>query len=355
MSMLSTLEFAPMLIKDVFDSMQSSSAWYDKSKLSLIGEAQFPFISRTRSSNGVDIFCPLQDKDPEPGNALTIGLDTQTIAYQPVAFYTGQNIQVLRHGAMSEMNGIALTALIAQQMGKFSWGGNGATLGRLRKTRIMIPVLVDGTGESVVDWEGLTRLGEELSEVVAARVNSARQTDVEDGDSLPDLKFEPMLMDDLFIQHRGKGGVRHDEGTTPYIVAASKNNSHVGFVREEALFPGNWLAIVNTGAGGVGYCTYQPVPFWASNNVTALEPRYKDANEDSLLFLTTCVRFQTFGKFTYGNIANMKRLRHQRILVPVSTDVNGDTVVDWEGMATYGRALRVHAENTFMDVLEGTA
>ena len=27
------------------------------------------------------------------GNVITIGLDTQTVFYQPTSFYTGQNIQ----------------------------------------------------------------------------------------------------------------------------------------------------------------------------------------------------------------------------------------------------------------------
>lgn len=96
-SVLPALTFAPMLITDVCMSMRASSAWYDKSSLVLIGQATHPFVSRTRESNGIDGSCPRQEKNPEPENAITIGLDTQTVAYQPAAFYTSQNIQVLRH------------------------------------------------------------------------------------------------------------------------------------------------------------------------------------------------------------------------------------------------------------------
>lgn len=35
---------------------------------------------------------PLHYKVDE-GNVITIGLDTQTVFYQPASFYTGQNIQ----------------------------------------------------------------------------------------------------------------------------------------------------------------------------------------------------------------------------------------------------------------------
>jgi hypothetical protein len=158
----SAMTFAPMLITDVFTSMKASSAWYDKSKLGLASPATYPFVSRTRENNGIDGACPRQEKEPEAGNAITIGLDTQTVAYQPAPFYTSQNIQVVRHERLNVDNGLVLVAIIRQQMGKFSWGGNGATLGRLRKTRVMVPVARSHNGEAVVDWEGMSRYGRVL-------------------------------------------------------------------------------------------------------------------------------------------------------------------------------------------------
>lgn len=175
---LQELIYEPMLITDVFESMKASSAWYDKSKLVLTGKGRFPFVSRTRENNGIDGSCVLQEKNPEPGNAVTIGLDTQSVAYQPMAFYTSQNIQVLRHKRLSVDNALVLSALIKQQMSKFSWGGNGATLGRLRKTRIMVPVTIDADGKQVVDWVGISRYGRALrvrAEFKMGAVLSSRQ------------------------------------------------------------------------------------------------------------------------------------------------------------------------------------
>lgn len=173
MSVLDSLDFQPMLITDVFESMTASSAWYDKSKLDWMGEAIYPFVSRTKASNGVDGFCPRQQKKPEPGNAVTIGLDTQTIGYQPVPFYTSQNIQVLRHPRLNAHNASIVATALREQMGKFSWGGNGATLGRLKKTRIMVPVTTNEDGNQVVDWDGLDRLGAELLEQVITHTHTA--------------------------------------------------------------------------------------------------------------------------------------------------------------------------------------
>ncbi len=77
-------------------------------------------------------------------------------------FYTSQNIQVLRHPRLEKANALVLASCLREQMGKFSWGGNGATLGRLKATRIMVPVMTDDSGSQVIDWEGMTCYGKIL-------------------------------------------------------------------------------------------------------------------------------------------------------------------------------------------------
>lgn len=173
MSIYDTLDFQPMLITDVFESMEASKAWYDKTALASTGAATFPYVSRTKADNGVGGFCSRQEKIPEDGNAITIGLDTQTVGFQPVPFYTGQNIQVLRHSKLTTITAAVLMTLIKTQLRKFCWGGNGATLGRLTATRIMVPTTINTTGQTVVDWDGMTRFGEELFAKVRTRTHTA--------------------------------------------------------------------------------------------------------------------------------------------------------------------------------------
>jgi hypothetical protein len=351
MSVLETLDFQPMLITDVFESMAASKAWYDKSKLCLSGVPVFPFVSRTKASNGVDSFCPRQDKAPEAGNAMTIGLDTQTIGYQPVPFYTSQNIQVLRHERLNESNALVLSSLIQEQMGKFSWGGNGATLGRLKKTRIMVPALTTADGTFEADWDGMDRLGAELLERVVTHAHSARATRLDDDDTLAELRFAPIRLDALFRFYRGAVGKRVTGGRTVYIGAAARRNSVVGYVNDDPMFPGGRLAIVNNGDGGAGYCTYQPMPFSASSDVTVLEPLENNIPGDALLLLSSCITYQCFPKYSFGYKPNQRRLAAQEIMVPVVTNASGEDVVDWEGMASYGRALRVRAERAIVPVV----
>ena len=160
MSFYDTLNFQPMLITEVFESMQASQAWYDKNKV-VSSAGQFAYVSRSAMANGLEDVIGKQSLPPNPAHAITIGVDTQTVFYQPMPFYTSVKIQVLRHHRLNEITGSVLVTLLQQQMGKFQWG-NGASLVRLKATKIMVPVAVSSSGETVVDWDSISELGREL-------------------------------------------------------------------------------------------------------------------------------------------------------------------------------------------------
>lgn len=129
-------------------SISSTSSSIDRKKLSE-GDSIYPYITRSDNWNGVDSFVCSQDGyKMDEGNVITIGLDTQTVFYQPRAFYTGQNIQVVRHPKLNRHNALFVIRAIKKLVQKFSWGSYGATLTRLKRGRIYLPVTPDGTP----DW-----------------------------------------------------------------------------------------------------------------------------------------------------------------------------------------------------------
>ena len=349
MSVLETLDFQPMLVTDVFDSLTTSKAWYDKNKIQA-GPGAYPYVSRSRLANGHESVVGRQDLPPNAGNAITIGVDTQSVFYQPTPFYTSVKIQVLRHSRMTTASALVLVALLREQMMKFQWG-NGVSLDRLQATRIMVPTFTNADGTIEAAWDGMDRLGAELLDQVITHTHSARETRLDDDDTLPELRFAPIRLDALFRFYRGAVGKRVTGGRTVYIGAAARRNSVVGYVNDDPTFPGGRLAIVNNGDGGAGYCTYQPMPFSASSDVTVLEPLENNIPGDALLLLSSCITYQCFPKYSFGYKPNQRRLAAQEIMVPVVTNASGEDVVDWEGMASYGRALRVRAERAIVPVV----
>lgn len=353
MSVLDELAFAPMLITDVFESIQASRAWYDKNKI-MHGEGAFPYVSRSGASNGHESVIGKQSVSPNTGNAITVGVDTQTVFYQPTPFYTSVKIQVLRHPRLSLANGLVLVTILRQQMSRFKWG-NGASLDRLRGMRIMIPVRTDAQGQRVVDWDGMTRLGDELLVTVRRCVVANRETEQTDDDTLPELVCEPMPITDVFESVKSSSAwydrsklATTGEGRHPFVSRARSGNGVDGFFprQEKAPEPGNAITIgLDTQTIG-----YQPVAFYTSQNIQVL--RHPCLNQSNGMVLSSLIE-QQMGKFGWGgNGATLGRLRRTRIMVPVTISANGETVVDWDRMTAYGRALRVRAERKLTMVLE---
>ena len=121
-------------------SIDSTSSSIDKIKLKK-GNGHYPYITRSKINNGIESFILSQELySIDCGNCITIGLDTQTVFYQSNEFYTGQNIQILRNKEMNEWNAQFLIPLLHNTLGGLFWGGNGATLTRLKRSKIMLPV-----------------------------------------------------------------------------------------------------------------------------------------------------------------------------------------------------------------------
>ena len=138
--------------KDGLFKISSTSSGIDKNKLNTGGnneeENNVPYITRTDERNGINLFVPNSQEDKykiNDGGVITIGLDTQTIFYQAHAFFTGQNIHVFHHNELDKWVALFLIPLLKVQMDKFNWGGNGATLGRLNRTKIMLPIQDEGS------------------------------------------------------------------------------------------------------------------------------------------------------------------------------------------------------------------
>lgn len=114
----------------------------DKNKLN-IEAGLIPYITRSDLQNGINLFVTdnqIASYSKNKGNVITIGLDTQTVFYQNNDFFTGQNIQILENSNINKPIAMFIIPLLKIQMRKFNWGGNGATLSRLKRTKILLPL-----------------------------------------------------------------------------------------------------------------------------------------------------------------------------------------------------------------------
>lgn len=315
---------------------------------------QTPFVGGSRMNNSITDFAHTPPLFPGGWLSLIYNGDGGTghAKYQPAPFSASDDVIALKPlSTMATESALLLIAcmLTHQCVPKFGFGYK-LTLQRLRRQKIMAPVTINAAGEQIVDWKGMTRLGDELLRTTKERMLAVRVSSPQEDDTLPSLNFEPMHIADIFTLHNGHGAPKKDTGAVPYVAASFQNNGVVGYV-DDAKYPGGWLSLVKDGDGGAGKCFYQPAPFWPSNHVLALEPKTRGLTVDALICVAALITHQCFPKYSRGYAVNRARLSRQRIMVPVTTAANGEQIVDWDGLNRYGRALRVKAERTMNTVL----
>ena len=133
----------PAFSDDGLFHIATTSSSIDAVRLKDGDDKTVPYVTRSDMSNGVARFVSAENYDfgSDDGGCITVGLDTQTALYQPHKFVTGQNVHVVTGEQLSEEVAFFLVTILREQMqAKFNWGGNGATLGRMKRLLVMLPV-----------------------------------------------------------------------------------------------------------------------------------------------------------------------------------------------------------------------
>lgn len=160
----------PVRVEDVFEVCRQNPSWlYVKNIRETQREPLYPLVTNTLTHNSIHQFIGVQEKEPNPGNAIVVGVDSQTVTYQGQPFYGGEGLLELRHPSLTKQSALVLVALLRQAVEVFSWH-HKSSVARVRRTRIMVPVIPDGTGMVVVDWGTLHQIGCVLLDTVGERI-----------------------------------------------------------------------------------------------------------------------------------------------------------------------------------------
>ena len=134
-------------VDQIFDVKMSKSI--NNNKLNST-PGNIPYITRTGLNNGILKFvCEQGIEKLNPGNVITIGVDTQTVFYQKQAFYCGNNVLSLSSENVDQYIGIFIVGILDQIIKKKYSYGYGATLTRIKNLEIPLPITSDGKP----DWE----------------------------------------------------------------------------------------------------------------------------------------------------------------------------------------------------------
>lgn len=345
---LKNMEWEEFFFSKVF-KIYSSSSGIDKNKL-IVKNGLIPYITRSEKNNGIDFFLSEQDKkyNTDNSNVITIGLDTQTVFYQSNKFYTGQNIQILENNYLNRHVAIFLIPLIKKQMEKFNWGGNGATLTRLRRSKILLPI--KSKGKPDYEFMGTYIQEQELKKIkiyknfISIRIRRLEKT--KNVVSLSDKEWGDFFIESIASINSGKDIYQNErrKGDIPYISSTALNNGIGYFVNNNNKTLAKGCLSVNRN-GSVGYSFYHEYHALFSNDCRKLILKYPSKYVG--IFISQQITRQR-KKYGYGYKFGTARLKRQKILLPINKNADPD----YEFMENYMKKLELEKLKKYLNYKE---
>ena len=342
-------QFIPFILDDIFD-IYSSNSGIDKNKLK-VEMGDIPYITRTDRNNGIDSFVCEQDSKKykkDGGNVITIGLDTQTVFYQQYDFYTGQNIQILSNPNLTFESSLYIIPLLKMVLEKFSWGSNGATLTRLKRSKIMLPA--NNRGEPDFDFmanyikASLFKEINDIKKYCHDAISNIRNSNIP---NLSEKHWQVFNINHIFpFIQRGKRLKKgnHKIGNIPYVSSTMMNNGVDNFIgNKEGKRFNNCITIANSGSVGASF--YHQYEFIGSDHITAF--KNEKFNKYIYLFLTTIVS-RIGDKYSFNREINDFRISNEKILLHVNEEGNPD----YEYMEQYIKNIMYNQYKKYLDFLE---
>lgn len=234
---------------------------------------------------------------------------------------------MLRNDRLNQYIAKFFLPLLHHAMASLNWGGNGATLGRLRKKKIIVPV----TGDGAPDYDFMEQYIKEREEKMIAEYMVYSETgkgdiETEAGkmSSLLDREWKAfnLIGEGMFYIDEVKTfkstALVESSGVFDIVGATSRNNGNVGFLPkqyEDYLTDGNCICLIKTGQGAVGDAVYKQGAFIPSNNVCVIRSPW--LNRYSGMFIAAEINKQA-DRYSYGYIRSNSRIRKEQLMLPTA-------------------------------------
>ena len=334
-------------------SIRATNSSIDGVRLIESGEKIVPYVTRSELNNGLARFVSAKNYElgSDDGGCITVGLDTQTAFYQPYKFVTGQNIQIVTGPNMNKFIALYLSQILRMQMrAKFNWGGNGATLGRMKRLLVVLPVNESG----LPDYDYIEQFTRHKIHSLLLKYRSFVEKCISNLGGyieIPDLnkkEWRPCKIDEIFTILSGKRLENRNKtpGKLPFVGALDNSNGISGFVGEtNGSLDSNVLG-VNYNGNGVGIGFYHPYKCIFSDDVKRFHLKNSIGDKYVYLFLKVLIEKQR-DKFGYLYKFNSKRMASTSILLPVDSNKN----IDYKYMRQYSINKMIDKYNQYLTFL----
>lgn len=146
--------------------------------------------------------------------------------------------------------------------------------------------------------------------------------------------WRAFTLQDLFTIRKGQRLTKANmlPGSTPYIGASDATNGVTAHIGQDPIHAGGTITVSYNGS--VAEAFYQPVDYWATDDVNVLYPKGFALTPATALFICTIIRMEKY-RFNYGRKWHLERMREAVIRLPVTAS----EMPDWVFMEQYIKTL----------------
>lgn len=291
-------------LNELFDVAYGNKLDFNKMKQASRRDGGINFVGRSSQNHGVTGAVAPIGIAPYGAGLITVALGGTKLLcsfVQEHPFYTAQNVAVLKpKKAMSFAEKLFICVSIRHNRFKYSAFGREAN-------RTLRELLVPDLSEFPAWVEGaeLYAIGDKALPRASGAVNFDTRA------------WLPFPLSALFDLKKGRRLTKAQmtKGATPFIGAIDGNNGISARVGQEPIHDGNTITVNYNGS--VAEAFYQEEPFWASDDVNVLYPKF-DMTPAIAIFLTTVIRCEKY-RFNYGRKWHLDRMSQSEIRLPANS------------------------------------
>ena len=278
------------------------------------------FVSRISHSNGVSTTVePLDDVEPLDAGLISVAVGGSVLSsfvqFEP--FYTGRDVYYLKpKKPMSLKEKLFYCLCIKSNSYRYSYGRQAnKTLGLL-EVPDTVPAWVQNS--PMFDFSHVSK------PFLYAQVEKT---------SLHDKKWKSFRYESLFNIKKGKRVVNEQmtEGHMPCIRPTKYNNGVSRFIDIAPNHSSNTITVSYNGS--VGEAFYQPLEYFAVDDINILYPKFK-LNMYIAMFVITLIKLEKY-RYNYGRKWRLESMNKSIIKLPV----NVSNEPDWQFMENYIKSL----------------
>jgi hypothetical protein len=278
------------------------------------------FISRTSGNNGVIARVKeLEWLEPMPAKALTVALGGSVLSvfYQDEPFYTAFHIACLYpKQPLTPEQMLFYAYVIEANKYRYNYGRQA--------NKTLKNILVPDVSE----------LPDYANKISISDYEFGKKPVSDKKVSLNTERWKWFLYDDIFDIKKGNRLTKADmiDGDINYVGAIDSNNGITAKIsNDEHIHSANTITVSYNGS--IAESFYQPDPFWATDDVNVLYPKFS-LTPYIALFLCTIIGKEKY-RFNYGRKWDKKTMEQSKIKLPVTKD----GTPDWQFMESYMKSL----------------